>query len=195
MTPERWQQIDTLFQSAVARGADECAAYLDEACADDQALRNEVEALLASHEEAGSFLNAPAFQAAAERLAGEHADLMTGKTVGHRKVLSLLGAGGMGVIYVAQESRRGRRVALKLLPDHFTSDEQRVRRFRQEARAVLALNHPNIVTIYEMGEIEGTQFIATEFIKGETLPARLSARPDGAERGVGRGVASRRRVG
>src|SRR5262249_1341199 len=94
-------------------------------------------------------------------------------SVGHYQVLSLLGAGGMGEIYLAQDTRLGRKVALKLLPPAFTRDQERLRRFEREARTVSALNHPNILTIYEVGSAGETQFIATEFIGGRTLPARL----------------------
>src|SRR5215203_385443 len=177
MNPERWQRIEEVFHAAAARPAGARAAFLSQACAGDEGLRREVERLLAAQEGAASFMNAPALEVAAERLAEEQAGLMTGKTVEHYRILSPLGAGGMGEVYLAEDTKTGRKVALKLLPPYFTKDEQRVRRFQQEAHAVLALNHPNIVTIYEIGEIGGTQFIATEFIKGETLRARLERAP------------------
>ncbi|MFL6333374.1 MAG: protein kinase domain-containing protein, partial [Pyrinomonadaceae bacterium] len=174
MTPERWQQIEEVFHAAAARPPAVRAAFLAQACAGDETLRREVECLLAAHEEAASFMNAPALEAAAERLAGEQADLMPGKTIAHYKILSLLGAGGMGEVYLASDTRMGRQVALKLLLSSLTDDEQRVARFQQEARAALKLNHPNIVTIYEVGAAGGVQFIATELIEGETLRARLA---------------------
>src|SRR5213593_3742364 len=94
---------------------------------------------------------------------------LVGKQIGHYQVLSLLGRGGMGEVYLAQDTRLGRKIALKLLPVQFTQDADRVRRFEQEAQAASALNHPNIITIYEIGEVDGTHFMATEFIEGETL--------------------------
>ena len=185
MTPERWQQIEELFHSVAARPAAERAAFLDRACADDDSLRSEVEHLLVSHDEAGSFIKAPAFAVAAELIAnegtqasfGQTSGQFIGQTIGHYKILSLIGAGGMGEVYLAQDTRMSRDVALKLLPAYLTKDAQRVARFRQEARAVLTLNHPNIVTIYEIGEADGVEFIASEFIKGETLRERLTRSP------------------
>ncbi|HUQ32217.1 MAG TPA: serine/threonine-protein kinase, partial [Pyrinomonadaceae bacterium] len=177
MTPERWQQIETLFHSALARTGDERESFLDSACAHDQELRREVEALLASHDEAGSFIQSPALDLMAEEMANDQARALAGRLINHYKILSQLGAGGMGEVYLAQESKTGRRVALKLLPEHFTSDGERVRRFQQEAHAVLALNHPNILTIYEIGEAGGSYYIATEFIDGETLRAHMARAP------------------
>jgi serine/threonine protein kinase len=100
-----------------------------------------------------------------------------GKTIGHYKILSPLGAGGMGEVYLAEDTRVGRKVALKLLPEYLTRDGERAKRFQQEARAVVALNHPNIVTVYEIGEANGMQFIASELVKGETVRARMSGAP------------------
>ncbi|MFL6228385.1 MAG: protein kinase domain-containing protein [Pyrinomonadaceae bacterium] len=179
MTPERWRQIEELFQSALSRPADERASFLRAACAGDEPLRLEVEALLKSHDDAGSFINAPALTVAAEHLADERAHALAGRAVGHYKILELIGAGGMGEVYLAEDINLGRKAALKLLPATFTRDEARVRRFRQEARAASALNHPNILTIYEIGEADGTQFIATEYILGETLRERMARAPLG----------------
>ena len=177
MTPERWQQIDALFQSTLAREISERAGFLDQECAGDENLRQEVEALLAAESEAGRFLNVPALEATAQSLAAQQAPDLVGKTVGHYGILKQLGAGGMGVVYLATDLRMNRKVALKLLPYYFNGNEQRVRRFQQEAKAVLALNHPNIVTIYEVGEAEKVNFIATELIEGETLRDRVDRRP------------------
>ena len=177
MTPERWQQIDTLFQSTLARELPERAGFLDQECAGDENLRQEIEDLLAAENEAGRFLNVPAFEATAQSLAAQQAPDLVGKTVGHYGILKQLGAGGMGVVYLATDLRMNRKVALKLLPHYFNSNEQRVRRFQQEAKAVLALNHPNIVTIYEVGEAESVNFIATELIEGETLRDQVDREP------------------
>ena len=100
-----------------------------------------------------------------------------GRQLGHYEVLALLGEGGMGAVYAARDTKLGRKVALKLLPSDFTDDPNRLRRFEQEARAASALNHPNILTIYEIGETDGTQFIATEFVDGETIRQRMARAP------------------
>src|ERR687886_2167488 len=168
MTPERWQRIEDLFQAARTRPTPaERAAFLDGACAGDAELRAEVESLLAAEDGAGSFINTSAVKVAAGAVAGERAAEMLGKTVAHYKIVAPLGAGGMGEVYLAEDTRVGRKVALKLLPEYLTRDAERARRFQQEARAVIALNHPNIVTVYEIGEANGTQFIASELVKGE----------------------------
>ena len=173
MTPERWQQIDKLFHAALAREADERAAFLAQACGRDESLRNEVESLIASHTRAESFCEMPASDVAAELFAADQAKLVK-QAIGPYKILELLGTGGMGEVYLAQDARLGRQVALKLLPSHFTRDVERLRRFEQEARAASALNHPGIVTIHEFGEIDGTHFIVNEFIDGRTLRQQMA---------------------
>jgi serine/threonine protein kinase/alpha-beta hydrolase superfamily lysophospholipase len=173
MKPERWQQLKPLLQSALDRGPGERAAFLDEACKGDEHLRQEVESLIISHDQASSFIEVPAFEVMAESLENKQTELV-GQTLGHYRVLEALGAGGMGEVYLADDTRLGRKVALKLLPTHFTSDHDRVRRFQQEARAASALNHPNILTIYEIGQMDARHFIATEFIEGETLRQRMA---------------------
>ena len=171
MTPERWQRIKSLLESALARKPQERAAFLKEACADDPSLQNHVQSLIASHEQAGSFIQSPAFELMANSL-GE-SQSMIGSELGPYRVIGRLGAGGMGEVYLAEDTRLGRKVALKVLLAHFTMDEERVRRFQQEARAASALNHPNIITIYEIGGTDSRHFMATEFIEGETLFERL----------------------
>ena len=178
MKPEHWQQIDKLFHSALERAPKERAAFLDQACAGDQQLRREVDALIAAHEQAGSFIEELALEVEARSVAGEQSDSgaesMVGKTVGHYRLIAALGSGGMGEVYLAQDTLLGRKVALKLLPAHFTEDAERLRRFEQEARATSALNHPNIVTIHEIGHEGSFHFIAQEFVEGVTLSAHLA---------------------
>jgi len=174
MTPERYQQIGEIYHSALELGPTQRVAFLAQACAGDEELLREVESLIASGEQAGEFIQAPALEVAAELLTTDQCDLLPGKSLGPYTILEILGSGGMGEVYLAQDSRLGRRVALKLLPDHFVTNEERLRRFRQEARAASALNHPNIITIHEIGEAETTHYIVTEFIEGETLRALLS---------------------
>src|SRR6266702_4975698 len=154
MTPERWQQIDQLFHSVLERESGERAAFLAQACNGDESLRHEVESLLGSHEQSDSFIEAPAADIAAELLAGRGADLPAGHSVGPYKIVALLGQGGMGEVYLADDIRLGRQVALKRLPAQFTLDADRVHRFQQEARAASGLNHPNILTIYEINEVD-----------------------------------------
>lgn len=177
MTPERWQQIKELFEAALARDASERVAFLDRVCADDPDMRQQVEALLASHEGAPSFLEEPAVEVAAQMMAQEQAKVEIGQSIGPYMIVSHLGAGGMGEVYLAEDSRLGRRVALKLLPDYFTADQERVRRFKQEARAASALSHPNVATIYEIGEAEETMYMAMEYVEGQTLEAKINGQP------------------
>src|SRR5207253_6931217 len=132
-------------------------------CAGNESLRKEVEALIRAHEEEGSFIDSPAYEVAAGLLADEKSGLNAGRAVDSYEVISLLSVGGMGEVYLAQDRKLRRKVALKLLPASFTKDVDRLRRFEQEARAASSLNHPNILTIYEIGEAVSTHFIATEF--------------------------------
>ncbi len=173
MQPERWQQIDQLFHLALAQKPNRRATFLSEECAGDDFLRTEVEGLLASHEQARSFIETSASDLAAELIANGKHGLMEGQSVGPYEIVSVLGVGGMGEVYLAQDSRLRRKVALKLLPSEFTINPDRVHRFEQEALAVSALNHPNIVTIYEIGRDNDAQFIVTEFVEGQTLRQRM----------------------
>jgi serine/threonine protein kinase len=169
LKPERFQQVETIFQAALRRDPASRPVFLDGACLDDDELRSEVESLLAAHDEAGSFIHAPAVEVAAELIAEEQTDSLTGQSLGQYKIISKIGAGGMGEVYLANDSRLGRKVALKLLPDYFVNDKDRLTRFHQEARAASSLNHPNIITIHEIGQVDSSHFIATEFIEGKTL--------------------------
>src|SRR6266540_381415 len=175
MYPERWQRIKDLLHSALERPPQERAAFVNDACAGDSSLRSEVEALIVSHEQAGGFIESPAFELMAESL-GETQSIV-GSELGHYRVTGRLGAGGMGEVYLAEDTRLGRKVALKILLAHFTRDEERLRRFQQEARAASALNHPSILTIYEIGQVGSSHFIVMELIEGETLRRHLSKAP------------------
>jgi len=176
MTPEHWKEIEAVYQSALKCQTLERAAFIDRECAGNEALRTEVAALLAAEEQSRNFLASSALEIAAEQLAEERLKSVAGRMVGHYRLERALGAGGMGEVYLAIDDQTDRRVALKLLPDYFNDDSQRVHRFQQEARAVLALNHPNIVTIYEVGNADGVSFIASELIEGETLRQVLDQR-------------------
>ncbi len=170
MSDAQWENLKELFHSALALPPHERSSYLKKCCGDNAALRQAVETLLKSHEET-DFVDAPAYQAAAAMLTD--GDLKAGQMVGHYRVVSLLGQGGMGEVYLADDTKLNRKVSLKFLTANFTQDDERVRRFEQEARAASALSHPNILTIYEIGEVDGRRFIATEFIEGQTLRERL----------------------
>jgi Tol biopolymer transport system component len=172
MTPERWQKVKEIFHSALQHEADKRSVFLSNACGSDELLRQEVESLISAHQKGGSFIDSPAFEAAAELIVDE-GKLKAGQTLGSYEVLSFVSRGGMGEVYLAQDKRLGRKVALKLLASQFTKDSDRLRRFEQEARAASALNHPNIITIYEIREANSTLMIATEFVEGETLRQRL----------------------
>src|SRR5438132_9645710 len=174
MTPERWQKVKEIFQGALDRAPGERSAFLSSACGGDEALRKEVESLIATHEKDGSFIDSPAYEAAAELIMDEKAELKPGQTIGSYEIISFISRGGMGEVYQAQDRRLNRKVGLKILPLSFTKDRDRLRRFEQEARAASALNHPNIITIYEILKANSTHVIATEFVEGETLRQRLS---------------------
>ena len=150
--------------------------FVDRECTGNEALRAEVTALLSAEEESRDFLNHSALEITAGQLARQRAQSVAGRIIGHYRLERALGAGGMGEVYLAIDQRTDRKVALKLLPDYFNNDPQRVHRFKQEAKAVLALNHPQIVTIYEVGEVNGFSFMASEFIEGETLRQILAHR-------------------
>ena len=177
MTPERWQQVKDIFNSAIAHGPAERSSFISQACSGDEELRSEVESLIASHEQSGSFIDQPAFEVAASLLAGERAELKPGYTIASYEVISFITRGGMGEVYLAEDKRLGRKVALKLLPASFTTNDDRLRRFEQEARAASALNHPNIITIFEIRQAAGSHIIATEYVEGETLRQRLVRAP------------------
>src|SRR5260370_16555665 len=133
----------------------------------------EVESVLEGEDGAGSFLAAGAMRDAAKMLVEDESLSLVGKELGHYQVLSLLGAGGMGEVYLAEDFRLKRQVAVKLLPAELTANGDRLRRFEQEAQAASALNHPNIITIHEIGRVDGLNFIVSEFIEGETLRQRM----------------------
>ncbi len=170
--PKNWQKVKEIFYAATQRVPNERVAFLDSACGKDADLRDEVERMLASSEAAGSFMRRPAVSEVAA-LIEENGKLRAGQSFSHYKILDLIGKGGMGEVYLAEDTRLDRKVALKILPSAFKLDEERMRRFLREAKAASALNHPNILTIYENGETDGTNFIASEFVDGESLSDRV----------------------
>ena len=178
MKAERWQQVERLYHAALERGAEGRAAFLMEACAGDDSLRREVESLLGYEDQAENFIESPALEVAAKMMAEERgATVVAGQTINHYRVTSPLGAGGMGEVYRALDTRLGREVAIKLLPAAFSTDQDRLRRFEQEARAAGLLNHPNVLTIYDIGTHAGAPYIVSELLTGETLGDRLRGAP------------------
>src|SRR5438067_4211772 len=174
MTPAQLQTVEEIFHAALNQKPEQVARFVDTACDGDELLRRKVEALLASHQRAGSFIETSSVGLATRIIENEQADLLVGQTFGHYKISKRIGSGGMGEVYLATDVTAGRRAALKLLPMRFTGDAERLKRFQQEARAVVALNHPNILTVYEIGEDHSTHYIASELIEGETLRQRLA---------------------
>ena len=174
MTSERWQQVNDLFQSVADHTPEERRTFLQTACQGDEALRREVESLIASYESAENFIETPAFEVVPELLTDERAGATIGELIGHYRIESRIGVGGMGEVYLARDERLGRKVALKFLPERLTADKTQLSRFKSEARAASALNHPNILTVYEIGTDGNRHFIATEFIEGITLRASLA---------------------
>src|SRR5215510_1115580 len=177
MKAERWQQVEQLYHSALEREADQRTAFLAAACAGDDSLRREVETLLAHQSQAENLLETPVMEIAAKALADDRTGSMTGQSLGSYQILSRLGAGGMGEVYCARDNRLDRTVALKILPVEVAADAERMRRFVREAKAASALNHPHVVTIYEIGEAGGVNFIAMEYIEGQTLATEINGHP------------------
>lgn len=169
MTPEQWQKVEEALQGALDLPPQERAFFLDKVCDGDEQLKEEAASLISAHEQAGNFIEEPAIVEDAHILVGENSDNNLGREIGAYKIVSPLGSGGMGEVYLAEDLRLNRRVALKLLPPYFASDDGRLGRFQREARAASGLNYPNILTIYEVGESDGVRFIATEFIDGKTV--------------------------
>ena len=176
VTPEQWHRVKEVFEAALERDSSQRASFLDEACDGDIALRREVESLIESYEKEENFMSLPAMAAAARSLLDEQAESLVGQMVGHYKIFAPIGVGGMGEVYLAQDTRLGRQVALKLLPTYLSGDSDRLRRFEQEARAASSLNHPNVCMIHEVGEMEdGRHYIVMEYIEGVTLRQQMAS--------------------
>jgi serine/threonine protein kinase len=173
LKPERWQEISRIFNRAISLDATARDAYVEEKCGTDSDLRAEVERLIESHDQAeeNDFIGGLAVEDVAEHLTEGEETLVLhkGQQFGDYVILDHLGTGGMGEVYRARDSRLDRTVALKILSADIAADERRMRRFRQEAKMASSLNQPNILTIFEFGEVNNLRFLAAEFIDGETL--------------------------
>ena len=190
MTPERWRHVTDVFHAALARDTPARQPFLDQACSGDAALREEVDAMLAAHRAAGRFGESPVGSSA------PMLNLEPGGTLGPYRIDALIGEGGMGQVYRAHDSRIGRDVAIKVLPPEYAADVERLRRFEQESRATGALNHPNILTLYDVGTANGQPYLVMELLDGETLRDRISrgalssARACEVAAGVARGLSA-----
>jgi serine/threonine protein kinase/Tol biopolymer transport system component len=184
MTPERWREIERLYYAALDRDAVDRAAFLHDACGSDEALRREVESLFVYQTKAKDFIEAPATNVHLELLSrvltpirGQHESSASGRFVGRvlgvYEVQALIGAGGMGEVYRAVDTRLNRTVAIKVLPEHVSSDPERRERFKREARIISTLNHPHICALYDVGSQNGVDYLVMEYIDGETLQYRL----------------------
>jgi Tol biopolymer transport system component len=173
MKPERWQQIKQIYHAVLEHEESQREGYLHEACAGDDVLREEVESLLARETRGDGFLESPAVEVAARTMARDSGRSMIGQRLGSYKIVSLLGAGGMGEVYQARDTKLGRDVAIKVLPPAFVHDPDRLSRFQREARMLAALNHPNIATIYGLEQLEGVHYLVMELVSGQTLAERI----------------------
>ena len=175
MTPDRWQQVEDVFQAALDRAPTERVAFLSEACLGDQELARETNLLIEAYDEAADFLEEPAITTDAQVIISSREQSHVGRQIGPYMIIERIASGGMGEIYLGRDPRLERLVALKVLPAYFVADDDRLRRFQIEARAASALNHTNILTIYEVGQAGDISFIAAEYIDGPTIRERIRA--------------------
>ena len=197
MTPEEWARVRDIFDSALAQNADDRDAFLERECAGNPGLRDEVASLLAALDGADDFIESPAFEVAADLFVEDPGPSLSGRRVGPYLVRHEIGRGGMGVVYLADDTRLSRRVALKAILPEFQSDSGRRERLRQEARAAAGLSHPGIATVYAIEEIDNQLYLASEYVAGPTLRAIIESGPmpaaSGARRGDATGACPRRR--
>jgi serine/threonine-protein kinase len=167
MQGERWRQIDKIFHDLIDQTPEQRASFLEQVCANDPSLKKEVEQLIEAYERSGSFLDST----------GAAYGSLIGRSLGSYKVEGLLGAGGMGEVYRARDLKLKREVAIKILPEEFAQDPDRVSRFQREAQVLASLNHPNIAAIYDLQEADGARFLVLELVEGDTLADRIARGP------------------
>src|SRR5712664_1261997 len=177
MTPQRWNQIDNLLQGALECPVAERADLLAEACVGHELLRQEVESLIRFQEMAESFLEVPALEAAASLFFESEPESMAGRLIGPYRIEAPLGAGGMGVVYLAQDTKLDRKVAIKFLPVDLEANELAKKQLIREARAAAKLDHSNICAIYEIGDEADLSFIVMQYVAGKTLASRIKQKP------------------
>ena len=175
--PERWNRLSDLFHRALEHGSDRRGAFLDEECHDDASLRDELESLLAFHEQTNGFIDTPTHLVAAGQTGEAQAGSLVGHTLHQYRVTEKLGEGGMGVVYLADDTRLGRQVALKALGASFTKNDERRERLRREARAAAGLSHPGIATVYALEEFEESLYLVSEYVPGKTLRDEVATGP------------------
>lgn len=173
MTPETWDKIGEIFNTATEMDPDERGSYLDRACGSDIFIRREVESLLAANSLAGSFISEPAVDIAQLTSHIPEPQTLSGSDLGHYRIEKSIGKGGMGEVYLATDTRLNRRVAIKKLPDIYASDPDFVKRFQNEAQAAATLNHANVATIYSVEHYDGRPFITMEYVEGKTLDSQI----------------------
>src|SRR5437870_5061002 len=201
MATDLWQQVQQFFDAALQHSPEKRQEFLEQECGSNQELRREVESLLAAHDESGNFMAEPAVAGRAEVLHRATSRFQPGDTLGGYRVWDWVGRGGMGEVYRARDTRLKRDVAIKVLPQAFAADRERLRRFEQEARSAAALNHPNIISVHDMGTADGSPYIVSELLEGQNLRELLRHGPVPARKALdyaiqaARGLAAAHDVG
>jgi serine/threonine protein kinase/Tol biopolymer transport system component len=174
MSPERWQQIERIYNDARSRAPGKRSEFLVEACCGDDALRREIESLLDEERRSAGFMERPALEVAARSMARYRPESLVGRQLNHYRIASFIGAGGMAEVYQARDTKLNRDVAIKVLPDAFARDRERLARFHREAQLLASLNHPRIASIYGLEESDGVCGLALELVDGETIADRIA---------------------